>query len=110
MSPKANTFGRRLGHGHLNDYRGLWLGSHKVGVYAVRRLGLLTFGKLRVVAHAALQVSALLQDVPPSRNSVLQNNGSVIVSYLIGVEKRRLGSLFVLLLVLHFITITYHSN
>ena len=33
-----------------------------------------------------------------------------IVSYRIGVEKRRLGSLFVLLLVSHFITITYHSN
>jgi len=31
-------------------------------------------------------------------------------SYRIGVEKRRLGSLFVLLLVSHFITITYHSN
>ena len=28
----------------------------------------------------------------------------------IGVEKRRLGSLFVLLLVSHFITIKYHSN
>jgi len=33
-----------------------------------------------------------------------------IVSYRIGVEKRRLGSLFVLLLVSHFITITYHSD
>ena len=31
-------------------------------------------------------------------------------SYRIGVEKRRLGSLFVLLFVSHFITITYHSN
>ena len=36
--------------------------------------------------------------------------GAHSVSYRIGVEKRRLGSLFVLLLVSHFITITYHSN
>jgi len=34
----------------------------------------------------------------------------VIISYRIGVEKRRLGSLFVLLLVSHFITITYYSD
>jgi len=34
----------------------------------------------------------------------------IFVWYRIGVEKRRLGSLFVLLLVSHFITITYHSN
>jgi len=38
----------------------------------------------------------------------LSGNIVRIVSYR--VEKRRLGSLFVLLLVSHFITITYHSN
>jgi len=42
--------------------------------------------------------------------SQMQLNIEFRLSYRIGVEKRRLGSLFVLLLVSHFITITYHSN
>jgi len=51
-------------------YRGLWLGFHKVGAYAVRRLP--TFSKLGGLAMPlCTQVGAMLRDAPPSRNSVL---------------------------------------